>query len=133
MVKKYVTHCVFIRCFWSVITFERGSDPMNSLVEALTLLLLLRLIEASIPPVVYPCVNTISAAALDELHQFFGGDSGNDPALLAVLQMLYQAHNLSSLEGPLPLLRDPWQRVLRRFGPSLPLQVQAACTTLTAR
>lgn len=71
MVKKYVTHCVFIRCFWSVITFERGSNPMNCLVEALTLLLLLRLIGASIPPVVYPCVNTISAAALDELHHFF--------------------------------------------------------------
>ena len=71
MVKKYVTHRVFIRCFWSVITFEHGSNPMNCLVEALTLLLLLRLIGASIPPVVYPCVNTISAAALDELHHFF--------------------------------------------------------------
>ena len=105
----------------------------NELLECLTLLILLRLVNVPAPPLVRH-LNSVSLECLDSLHEIFGGCGCDDDALRFIQDTLFQSHEheLVSALHALGPLRDSWKRFVRNHG-VLPTKVQAAIICLGRR
>ena len=105
---------------------------MFAAVECLSLLILLRIVGASIPPLVPFQWVSQNISCLDELHEIFSSDASHDASLAVLRDILWEFHDVSELCKTLVVLREAWVRYLRRCV-TLPSHVLAAILTLTNR
>ena len=93
---------------------------MEDILQALVLLIVLRLSGSSLPPLLGQWLQ-FENDYLDELHEILTSPSSlcdvsiyYDPGLHAVQRVLLTVHDFETLRRCLPLLQDQWSRYLRR-------------------
>ena len=101
----------------------------EELLDILTLVIVLRQANVSLPPVIG---HVKSLCFLTELHEIFAGCDCCDPGLRMTQEILFTSHMLTSLLQGLGPLRDAWKRYLRKHF-VLPASYQNIADNLTRR
>ena len=101
----------------------------EELLDILTLVIVLRQANVSLPPVIG---HVKSLCFLTELHEIFAGCDCCDPGLRMTQEILFTSHMLTSLLQGLGPLRDAWKRYLRKHF-VLPTSYQNIADNLTRR
>ena len=94
---------------------------MEFVLESLTLIILLKLLHVSPPPVLLPWFS-LTISNLDDLHYVFSITHGRScdgltaavDGVYRVQEILIRAHDLNSLNRYIQCLRDAWLRAVRR-------------------
>ena len=103
----------------------------NELLECLACLILLRLANVSVPPLVGH-VKSLSVDCLDSLHEILCGCGCDDVVLRMTQETLLKSHQLETLFIALGPLRDAWRRYQRKQV-LLSQRILAAATCLSRR
>ena len=101
-------------------------------VECSSLLVLLWIVGASIPPLVPRHWVSQNISCLDELREIFSSDASDGASLAMIRDILWKVHDLPELCKTLVVLREAWFRFLRRCV-TLPPTVLATILTLANR
>ena len=113
-----------------MICFSHSGSQDSMDLEALTLLVLIRISKQSLPPLLHAW-RPFSIEYLYDLHELFCASS-DDLCLQMAKDIMLQTHDFSSLRLSLVCLRDAWKRYSKRHWP-LPEDVLLTLKTLEKR